>query len=71
MTKASNRGHGSPFDRGAADSYYRREYDPHYWPEGTYKGDRVDNCDMTKEQKAEYFAGHRYNESLGHFKDWG
>ena len=70
MTKASNRGHGSPFDRGSADSYYQRAYDPHYWPQGTGHGDRVCNWDMTKAQIKEYFAGYKENESLGHFKDW-
>ena len=40
-------GHGSPSDRGSADAYYGRPYDPHYWPEGTYKGTRVSAKDMT------------------------
>ena len=38
-------GHGSPSDRGGADAYYGRPYDPHYWPEGTYKGTRVSASD--------------------------
>ncbi len=33
--------HGSPKDRGSADAYYSRPYNPHYWPEGSYKGDRI------------------------------
>ena len=32
---------GSPKDRGSADAYYGRPFDPHYWPEGTYKGAMV------------------------------
>ena len=32
--------HGSPFDRGGADSYYRRGFDPHWYPGGTYQGER-------------------------------
>lgn len=27
--------HGSPQDRGSADAYYSRRFDPHWWPEGT------------------------------------
>ena len=33
--------HGSPFDRGSADSYYHRPRDPHYWPAGTGHGEQV------------------------------
>ena len=47
---------GSPRDRGSADRYYGRPYDPHYYPYGTGKGvamggsgssglyDRTTNC---------------------------
>lgn len=45
---------GSPADRGSADAYYGREYDPHYWPEGTHKGTRVEKEDMTEQQIEEY-----------------
>ena len=62
---------GDPFDRGSADSYYCRGIDPHYWPDGTYKGDRTEHWDMSEEQIAEYFAGYKYNEEQGDFKDWG
>ena len=27
--------HGGPFDRGAADSYYHRPFDPHYYEGAT------------------------------------
>ena len=62
---------GSPYDRGGADSYYRRPYDPHYWPQGTYKGQRIELEDMTPQQITEYFKGHEDNESEGNFKDYG
>ena len=39
--------HGSPQDRGSADRYYQRSFDPHYWPHGTYKGERVEKDNMT------------------------
>jgi hypothetical protein len=77
VTKYTYRGeefeqfHGSPFDRGSADSYYGRPQDPHWWPEGTYKGQRVEAEDMTLAQMRAYFAGYAYNEEFGDKKDWG
>ena len=59
------RTHGSPFDRGAADSYYHRPEDPHYYPEGTYRGDRVEPKDMSMAELRAYFAGYEYNEKFG------
>ena len=61
-------GHGSPSDRGGADAYYGRPYDPHYWPEGTYKGTRVSAKDMTDEQKKAYMKAYLEQDD---FKDWG
>lgn len=62
--------HGNPFDRGSADSWYHRERDPHYWPEGSYNGTRVEAQDMTAEQIEAYHAGYDYNEDFGGKKDW-
>jgi len=64
------RGHGSPHDRGGADSYYGRLYAPHYWPEGTGNGKRVGYADMTDEQVKEYYTGFYDNEAAGIFKEW-
>ena len=33
--------HGSLYDRGRADSYYGRPRDPHWYPKGSYNGDKV------------------------------
>jgi hypothetical protein len=63
--------HGSPFDRGSADSYYGRPQDPHWYPEGSYKGTRVEAQDMTLAQMRAYYAGYEYNEQFGDKKDWG
>ncbi len=63
--------HGSPFDRGSADSYYGRAQDPHWYPEGSYKGTRVEAQDMTLAQMRAYYAGYEYNEQFGDKKDWG
>lgn len=61
--------HGGPFDRGAADSYYRRPREPHFYPNGTYNGERV--TALTPAEEAAYHAGYDYNESCGDHKDWG
>ncbi len=63
--------HGSPFDRGSADSYYGRGRDPHYYPKGTYNDPKITPPVMTDEQVAEYMAGYDYNEEMGDKKDWG
>ena len=50
--------HGSPLDRGSADRYYGRPFDPHYWPMGTYIGIRIDEDQMTPMEIAEYDFGY-------------
>jgi hypothetical protein len=62
--------HGGPFDRGSADSWYGRPQDPHYYPQGTYNGSRVEAKDMTLAQMREYFRGYEYNEQFGGKKDY-
>ena len=63
-----NKKHGSPHDRGSADSYYHRLPDPHYYKVDSYASDRVEKKDMSDEQRAEYYLG--YNEMTAR-KDWG
>ena len=65
----NSRGHGSPYDRGA-DSHYQRKLAPHWYPEGTYNGKRVEESEMTKEQIREYMIGFAENEADLNFKDW-
>jgi hypothetical protein len=60
--------HGSLYDRGRADSYYRRSRSPHWYPEGTGHGARVTN--LTSEEITEYMAGYDDNEKFGDKKDW-
>ena len=62
--------HGGPFDRGAADSYYHRPFDPHYYEGATKFSPRVEMVDMTAEEIVAYSAGYRYNEQHGDKKDW-
>jgi len=66
-----DRSHGSPFDRGAADSYYQRAHDPHYYPEGTYINKRMESRDMSGAELRAYYMGYEYNEKFGDKKDWG
>jgi len=60
--------HGALFDRGSADAYYRRAFAPHWYPEGTYRGPRVEN--LTSEEIEEYRKGFQYQESTGDFKEY-
>jgi hypothetical protein len=60
--------HGSPEDRGGADAYYGRAIDPHYWPDGTYNGKRVEAAQMTATQCEEYYQAYLAQD---YFKDWG
>jgi hypothetical protein len=61
--------HGSLYDRGSADSYYGRPRNPHWYPNGSYRGDAV--VALSAEESAEYHAGYDYNEQYGDKKDWG
>jgi hypothetical protein len=60
--------HGGLYDRGSADSYYRRPKDPHWYPEGTGHGKRITITELTLEEIDEYNLGYRENND---FKDWG
>lgn len=60
--------HGGLYDRGSADSYYHRGRDPHWYPQGSYKGIKV--TDLTAEEQAEYNAGYDFNEDFGDKKEW-
>jgi hypothetical protein len=50
--------HGSPYDRGSADAYYDRSHNPHWYPEGSYRGKRIEEADMTSEEIQAYDAGY-------------
>jgi hypothetical protein len=62
--------HGGPYDRGTADSYYRRGYTPHYYKGATGSSERVNLKDMTPDEIVAYTAGYNDNEDEGNFKDW-
>lgn len=63
--------HGSPFDRGSADSYYGRAQSPHKYPNGTGNAPRVEAPEMTLAEMRAYYKGYEYNEQFGDKKNWG
>ena len=60
--------HGGAYDRGSADAYYCRLFDPHYYRGATYQSERVGLADMTAAEITAYTAG--YNGTTER-KDWG
>lgn len=62
--------HGSPFDRGSADSYYGRPQNPHWYPNGTGNEPRIPSEEMSMKELRAYFAGYEYNEKFGDKKDY-
>ena len=60
--------HGGLFDRGSADSYYGRPRDPHYYPNGSYQGQKVTELNEIEIQA--YNAGYDWNERFGDKKSW-
>jgi len=62
--------HGGPYDRGSADAYYGRDYNPHYFVGDTYNTPRIDLAQMTDAEIAAYAAGYRNNEATGDKKEW-
>ena len=63
--------HGGPYDRGSADSYYGRGYNPHFYKGDTYSSERVTLKEMSVEEIVAYTKGFNKNEDDGNFKDWG
>ena len=60
--------HGGPYDRGSADSYYGRSFNPHYFQGDTYSTPKVKMEDMTAEEIVAYTAGYNDNEADRNFK---
>ena len=63
--------HGGPYDRGSADSYYWRAFNPHYFKGDSFQSERVELGLMTADEITAYTAGYNYNEEYGDKKDWG
>jgi hypothetical protein len=62
--------HGGPYDRGCADSYYGRNFNPHYYVGDTASSPMVELKDMTADEITAYSAGYTYNEEFGGKKDY-
>ena len=66
--KTYDQHHGSPFDRGSADSWYHRARNPHKGGVGGNSGPRVEQ--LTADEMEAYHAGYDYNEEFGGKKDY-
>jgi hypothetical protein len=62
--------HGSPFDRGSADSYYGRAQSPHKYPNGTGNAPRIEGPELTLQEMRDYYRGYEYNEYFGDKKNY-
>jgi hypothetical protein len=60
--------HGSPQDRGSADAYYERNYNPHYYVGASMQSERVERANMTVGEIEAYKYGYDNEEDR---KDWG
>jgi hypothetical protein len=58
--------HGGAYDRGSADAWYGRQYQPHYFKGASYESERVDA--LTAEELEAYNQG--YNETPFQQKEW-
>jgi hypothetical protein len=65
-----NERHGGPYDRGMADSYYGRDYNPHYFTGASFNSTRIELADMSAEEIVAYTAGYRDNEANGDKKEY-
>lgn len=63
--------HGGAYDRGGADAYYGRRYNPHYFKQDTLNSALVEEKDMTADEIASYKQGYDDTIAAGDFKDWG
>jgi hypothetical protein len=62
--------HGGPYDRGAADSYYGRKYNPHYFVGDSYNSPRIELSQMSTQEIVAYTVGYANNEADGTKKDY-
>lgn len=49
--------HGGPYDRGSADAYYGRPFNPHMYAGNTATSPRIELACMTAEEIVAYTAG--------------
>jgi hypothetical protein len=58
MNKTYKPRHGGPYDRGSADAWYGREFNPHYFKGATYQSDKVEQAQMTEAEIQDYARGY-------------
>ena len=57
--------HGGPYDRGTADAWYGREFNPHYFVGDTYNSPKIEMAQMTAAEITAYTVGYRDTEFNG------
>lgn len=62
--------HGGPYDRGGADAWYRRSFNPHYHVGDTHSTPRIEMAQMTAEEITAYTVGYRDQEATGDHKEF-
>ena len=62
--------HGGPYDRGSADAWYRRSFNPHYFVGDSYSSPKIEMAQMTAEEITAYTVGYREQEATGDHKEW-
>lgn len=60
--------YGGPWDRGNADSYYRRKRNPHYFLGNVNTSEKITN--LTDSEIEAYHAGFDWNEKFGDIKNY-
>jgi len=68
--KLYNTRHGGPWDRGCADAYYCRVWQPHYYEGDTMNSAKVEMQDMSAEDIVAYTAGYNQTKDDGFVKEW-
>ena len=68
--KLYNTRHGGPWDRGCADAYYCRPWQPHYYVGDTMCSTKVELQDMAAEDIVAYTAGYNQTQDDGFTKEW-
>ncbi len=69
MTKYDER-HGGAFDRGSADAYYRRAFQPHMYSGATGSSQLIPEHQMRADEIAAYRAGYDEQMEMGVHKEW-
>ena len=64
-----NKRHGGPYDRGSADAYYGRVYNPHCFVGASYSTPLIEEAEMTVDALEAYYTGYHDQIKSGKFKE--